>query len=51
MATLIITVTGDRSDLDYLRPRLEGLCLDVVSEEESHLDEPVMVDIEIGEGE
>ncbi len=41
MQTLIFTLTGDQSDLDFIRARCEGALLDLIDEYEQNLDEKV----------
>lgn len=42
--TLHITLTGDQSDLDFIRERCLGACQDVIDEYEHNLDGQVEVD-------
>lgn len=48
MQTLVITVSGEQSDLDFLRERMLGGLQDVAAEYEQNLDGPVEVDWEWG---
>lgn len=47
MATLIIRLEGDYSDLLFIRDRVTGACEDVVEEYKQNLDEEVDIIVEM----